>query len=100
MFKSGTRPSYADSHRLLMLEIERAVLGMAATGPAAGAAPGTSEATAAGWSSALVATGGTPLLELDTARLENAFGVDPARSVWRQGQWERPNDRDPARPAG
>ena len=94
VFKSGVRPSYAEGQKLLMLEIERAVLGMAGSGPAAGGGGvAQGEATVAGWSSSLVATGGAPLLELDTARLENAYGVDPARSVWRNGQWERPSDR-------
>jgi hypothetical protein len=88
-FKGGVRPAYADSQRLLMLEIELAVLAMAAGTPTA--TGGAREVRVdSGWSSALVATSGAPLLELDTARLEKAFGVDPARSTWRNGQWERP----------
>lgn len=80
-FKGGLRPSIDDGQRILMLEIEKAVLGTAVA---------ANERPSPLWSSALVETGGAPLLEVDTAKLESAFGVDPARSVWRKGQWQRP----------
>lgn len=79
-YKGGLRPSYPESQRLNMLEIEKALLGSAVL---------ASERPATSWSSALVETGGSPLLEVDTAKLDVAFGVDPSRPLWRKGQWER-----------
>lgn len=80
-FKGGLRPSFPNDQLLTMLEIEKAVLGSAVL---------PTERASTSWSSALVETGGAPLLEVDTAKLDVAFGVDPARSIWRKGQWERP----------
>ncbi len=89
IYKGGLRPSYPDSQRLTMLEIEKALLGAAVL---------ATERPSTSWSSALVETGGAPLLEVDTAKLDVAFGVDPGRPLWRTGQWERVAERGAGTP--
>ena len=42
------------------------------------------------WSEAVMLHGGAPLAELDVSDPRTLFGVDPARSQWRDGQWGVP----------
>ena len=42
------------------------------------------------WSAQIIADGGAPLREIDPEDLASMFGVDAARSVWRDGQWVVP----------
>jgi hypothetical protein len=39
------------------------------------------------WAAQLVADAGAPLRDLDPAELAATYGVDPARPVWRGGEW-------------
>jgi hypothetical protein len=78
-FKSGLRPSYPAAQIVAMLEVEEAVL-------AAAVPPNEQRSTM--WSTSLVETNGTPLLEVDVTKLDVALGVDPTRPYWRNGQWE------------
>lgn len=74
-FRGGLRPAFAPAQRLAMLAIEEAAL--ASSFPA----------KPRSWSSVLVERNGRPLLEVDAARLDEAFGVDPSRPWWRDGRW-------------
>lgn len=42
------------------------------------------------WSAQLLADAGAPLRELDADSLAKALGVDPARTLWRDGAWTTP----------
>ncbi|MBY0311171.1 MAG: hypothetical protein K2W85_03790 [Phycisphaerales bacterium] len=50
------------------------------------------------WAAQIVSDGGSPLRELDIDELARVFSVDPARPVWRNGQWMPVADRKPAKP--
>jgi len=76
VYKGGLRPQVAADALGAMLAIEEAAL--------AAAAPGAEPRT---WSSTLIETNGRPLIEIDAARVDEAFGVDSTKPYYRKGRW-------------
>lgn len=76
VYKGGLRPSLSSDARTGMLAIEESVL--------ASAGQAGEQRT---WSSVLIETGGRPLIEIDAARLDEAFGIDVTRPYYRSGRW-------------
>jgi len=74
LYKGQLRPSLADDdiERLLRLEI------------------GLLSGPDRPWSGELLITGGAPLIEVDPRRLEQTFGVDASRPLYRDGRWVAP----------
>lgn len=50
------------------------------------------------WSEAVMLHGPGPLAELDVSDPQSLFGVDPARSEWRDGEWRVPAAGSPGAP--
>ena len=75
-YKQGLRPEPPREVRIAMLAIEEALLAAAAL-----------DLRPREWSSVLIETGASPLIEIDVARLDEAFGVDPTKPYWRDGKW-------------
>ncbi len=75
-YKGGLRPDPGRDARTAMLAIEESLLAAAA-----------GDGRAREWSSVLIETAGRPLIEIDSARLDEAFGVDPSKPWWRDGRW-------------
>lgn len=49
------------------------------------------------WAAQIVSDGGSPMRELDIDELARVFSVDPARPVWRNGQWAPIVERTPTK---
>lgn len=76
VYKGGLRPQVAGDALGAMLAIEEAALAAAA-----------SAAEPRSWSSTLIETNGRPLIEIDAARVDEAFGVNSSRPYYRKGRW-------------
>lgn len=50
------------------------------------------------WAAQVVADDGAPLRELDVASVTEAYQVDPAKVVWRDGRWAEPLSTAPPAP--
>jgi len=52
------------------------------------------------WAAQAAVDAGAPLLDPDPASVAPAFGVDPSRTLWRNGAWTSPQPAAPSPPQG
>ena len=71
LYRGQLRPNLSEDHRVRMLRLEIALL----------------TSSDRPWSSELLYGRGRPLIEVDPLRLEEAFGVDGSRPIYRDGKW-------------
>ncbi len=73
LYRGQNRPPLNDDELAIMLQIDQGLLAQSRRS----------------WSAELLITRGRPLIDMDPDRLDEAFGIDPARSIYRSGHWIR-----------
>lgn len=74
LYNGRVKPTLTEFHLVNMLTVELAIL----SGPERS------------WASELLLSRGRPLIEIESDRLDQVFGVDPSRCVYRGGRWVQP----------
>ena len=74
LYNGQVKPTIPEDQLVRMLKVELALL----------------SGRQRSWSSELLLSSGSPLIEIEVQRLDEVLGVDPSRCLYRDGRWIRP----------